>query len=51
MRIRHKTTLHELNVPERALPFYPDYEPVQSEAPAEEKPTPGRKPEVTKDTK
>lgn len=27
--IRHKTTGHELNVPETALAGYPDYEPAR----------------------
>jgi hypothetical protein len=42
-RIRHKTTGHEVSVPDvkAALPFFPDYEAVKSEAPAEDKPSSG----------
>lgn len=47
VRIRHKTTRHELEVPEANLKAYPAYEPIKSEAPAEEKPTRSRKAEVT----
>lgn len=42
-RIRHKTTGHEVSVPDvkAALPFFPDYEAVKSEASAEDKPSSG----------
>lgn len=47
-RIRHKSTLHELTVPDSFDPkAYPDYELVQSEANAEEKPTKDRRSKAT----
>lgn len=38
-KIRHKTTGKEVSVPDvkAALPYFPDYEPVPSNAPAEDK--------------
>lgn len=40
-RIRHTSTGVELDVPDEAVPYFPDYEPV--EAPAEDKSPRGRK--------
>ena len=50
-RIRHKRTLVERTVPDRAVPFFPDFEVVTDEPKADEsKPARGRKPAVESDT-
>lgn len=49
-RIRHKRTLVERTVPDRAVPYFPDYEVIEPEQPAEDKPHRGRKSAAEPDT-
>ena len=44
-RIRHTRTLVERTVPDRAVPYFPDYEVIEPDPPAEEKKPARRKAE------
>jgi hypothetical protein len=50
-RIRHKGTGAERNVPDEAVPYFPDYTVVKSEAPAADKSQPSGEKSTAKTSK